>query len=472
MPSTPVDLQNVTFAELQRAMANGLLSAELVRTYRARVAELDGRTNSVLALSPTAEQRAERLDAERSSGVVRGPLHGIPLLVKDNVGTSDQPTTAGARALDGLRPHRDAFLVSRLRDAGAVVFGKANLSEWANWVDPAMPNGWSGLGGQVRAAFGGGDPSGSSSGSAVATALALAAGSIGTETSGSILSPSSVAGIVGVKPTRGLVSRTGVVPLAEGFDTAGPMTRSVADAAALLSVLAGTDPDDAATEQADRHRTDYVAALAGATLRGVRLGLSPRLRDALAAPQRAVYDAALATLVDAGAILVETEALDEATALGTTLLGLIPASFRTGLEGYLAWAAPVPASGVRTLADVVRFNREHPEAVPHGQGLLIASASFPGDAGQVASAAAALRAVQVRAIENAIEGLDALVAPGSDWSNLGASAGCPGVVVPAGLADGIPYGLSFHGEPWSEARLLRLAAAFEAVAPPRPLPPA
>jgi len=466
----PEDVQHTTFVELQRAMSDGLSSAELVRVYRARVAELDAAPNSVLALSPSAEQQAERLDAERSSGVVRGPLHGIPLLLKDNIGTADQATTAGARALEGLRPHRDAFLVTRLRDAGAVVLGKTNLSEWANWVDPSMPNGWSGLGGQVAAAFGGGDPSGSSSGSAVATALALAAAAIGSETSGSILSPSSVAGIVGVKPTRGLVSRTGIVPLAEGFDTPGPMARTVADAAALLSVLAGSDPDDPATVEADARRTDYVTALDGATLRGARLGLSPSLRDTLDPPQRAVYDAALATLTGAGAVLVETAALDEATALGLTLLGLIPASFRTGLEAYLSEAAPVPASGVRTLADVVAFNEQHPEAVPYGQSLLLASVTFPSGADEVSRAAAALRAVQVRAIEAAMQGLDAVVAPGAKWSNLGASAGCPGVVVAAGLADGEPMGLCFHGEPWSEARLLALAAAFEAVAAPRPVP--
>lgn len=472
MTTDPVNVQRDTFDDLQRAMSAGLPSAELVRLYRARVAEHDGAPNSVLALSPSAEQQAERLDAERSSGVVRGPLHGIPLLVKDNIGTEDQPTTAGARALEGLQPHRDAFLVARLREAGAVVLGKTNLSEWANWVDPEMPNGWSGLGGQVRAAFGGGDPSGSSSGSAVATALALAAAAIGSETSGSILSPSSVAGIVGVKPTRGLVSRTGIVPLAEGFDTAGPMARTVADAAVLLTVLAGSDPDDPATAEADARRVDYVAALEGATLRGARLGLSPGLRDGLDPPQRAVYDAALATLADAGAVLVETTALDEATALGLTLLGLIPASFRTGLEAYLAEAAPAPASGVRTLADVVAFNEQHPEAVPYGQSLLLASVAFPSGADEVSRAAAALRGVQVRAIDAAMEGLDALVAPGAQWANLGASAGSPGVVVPAGLADGVPLGLCFHGEPWSEARLLALAAAFEAAAAPRPVPTA
>ena len=457
--------------DLQRALSDGLTSVQLVRACQERVAALDGPTRSVLALSPTALDAAAELDAERARGHLRGPLHGIPVLVKDNVGTADQPTTAGAAALAGLQPREDAVLVGLLRAAGMVVLGKTNLSEFANWVDPSMPNGWSGLGGQVKDAFTLADPSGSSSGSAVATALALAPVTIGTETSGSILSPASVAGIVGVKPTRGLISRTGVVPLAEGFDTAGPMTRNVHDAAALLTVLAASDPVDAATAEADDHRVDYVQALEGATLSGARLGTSARLRAELTPAEAASYDAALEVLRTAGATVVETTALDQATALGFTLLGLIPVAFRTGLDTYLATAAPVPASGVTSLADVVRYNEEHPEAVPHGQGLLVASAHFPGDAETVTAASAALRAVQCAAIEAALQDLDALVAPGAAWSNLGASAGCPSVVVPAGLAGELPSGLAFLGEPWSEARLLRLAAAFEAAAPPRPLPP-
>ena len=466
-----IDLQACTIDQLQAAMAAGLTCVELVGVYLARITEHDRRTCSVLATSPTALANAARLDRERAAGRLRGPLHGVPLLLKDNVGTADQPTTAGSVALAGLQPRADAHLVGKLRAAGAVVLGKTNLSEFANWVDPSMPNGWSGLGGQVRGAFTLADPSGSSSGSAVATALALAAATVGSETSGSILSPASVAGIVGVKPTRGLVSRTGVVPLAEGFDTAGPMTRTVRDAAVLLTVMAGSDPADPATLEADRHRVDYAAALAGATLDGARLGVSPRLRDDLEPAEKDVYDAALQLLRDRGAVVVETTALDDATALGLTLLGLIPAAFRIGLDAYLATAAPAPDSGVRSLADIVRFNEQHPSAVPHGQGLLVASVVFPGDAEAVAAASAALRAVQTRAIEEATADLDGLVAPGAAWSNLGASAGCPSVVVPAGLAGDIPLGLCFLGTPWSEVRLLRLAAAFEQAAPARPLPP-
>ena len=275
-----LDLQTASFTDLQKAMAAGrLTSRQLTSAYLARISAYDGPTNSMRAINPHALADAARLDAERRAGHVRGPLHGLPIVLKDNIGTTDLPTTAGSIALEGSVPKQDAFLTERLRKAGAVILGKTNLSEIANWVDLSRPNGYSSLGGQVKNGYTLGDPSGSSSGSGVAGSMAFAAGAFGSETSGSILSPSDVNGLVGVKPTRGLISRAGVIPLAEGFDTAGPMTRSVADAAALLTAVAGTDARDPATAEAATHVTDYAKASRPGSLKGVRLDPVPERRQ-------------------------------------------------------------------------------------------------------------------------------------------------------------------------------------------------
>lgn len=459
-----MDLQTATMAELQEAMAVGrLTSVALTQAYLDRIAHLDGRTNSVLAVAPMALDQARGLDAERRAGRVRGPLHGVPLLIKDNVATCDQPTTAGSFALAGLVLPRDAFLTTRLREAGAVLLGKTNLSEFANWVDESMPNGWSSHGGQVRCAYRLGDPSGSSSGSGVAASMALAAGTIGSETSGSILSPCDVNGLVGVKPTRGLVSRAGVVPLAEGFDTPGPMTRTVADAALLLTIIAGPDPEDPATARAPR--VDHVAALAGATLAGARLGWSVTARNALEPGRQAVYDAALADLARLGAVLVATDALDAAGPLGMAAVDLIAEDFKANLDHFLATCGAVAPSGVRTLDDVVGLGVAHPDRMPWGQGLLQRSAATPGDRDAAAARALDLRTAQGAVIDAGLarDDLAAYVAPGAAWSNIGASAGYPSVIVPAGLADdSTPVGLAFLGTAWSEPALLALASAYEA----------
>ncbi|MCU1601840.1 MAG: gatA, partial [Frankiales bacterium] len=365
-----LDLQTATIADLERALAaHRTTSVALVKAYLGRIKAYDGPTNSIRELSPTALAWAARLDKEREGGAVRGPLHGVPILLKDNIGTGDQATTAGSIALAGMRPYQDATLVAKLRAAGAIVLGKTNLSEFANWVDLSMPNGYSSLGGQVRNAYTLGDPSGSSSGSGVAGSMAFAAAAFGSETSGSILSPSDVNGLVGVKPTRGLVSREGVIPLAEGFDTAGPMARSVGDAAALLTVVAGSDPADAATYPANAHRTDYTRAIRGASLKGMRLGFSESDRSGLGAAQRKVYDAALADLKRLGAVLVPTSALDETGLVGTGEIGLIPNDFKANLDHYLATEAPTPKSGVKSLVDVMLFNQQHPDKVKYGQNL-------------------------------------------------------------------------------------------------------
>ncbi len=459
-----LDLQTATVADLQKVLRSGrLTSHQLVLAYQRRIAAFDGPTNSIRALSPTALAAADRLDAERRSGKVRGPLHGVPILLKDNIGTVDQPTTAGSIALAGLRPYKDATIVARLRAAGAIVLGKTNLSEFANWVDLSMPNGYSSLGGQVKNAYNLGDPSGSSSGSGVAGSMAFAAAAFGSETSGSILSPSSVNGLVGVKPTRGLLSRDGVIPLAEGFDTAGPMARSVQDAAALLTAVAASDAADPATADADRHRTDYLATLRGATLRGVRLGYSPSLHDSLAPGQKKLYDAALATLKNQGAVLVPTDALDNTGYLGLAELGLIPNDFKGNLDHYLAAYAPTPASGVKSLVDIVVFNQQHTDRVKYGQRLLVASAAQPGSRDAAAAGSLALRTAQGANIDKALadNSLAAFVAPGASYANVGASAGYPTVVVPSGVTGSTALGLSFMGTAWSEAQLLRYASVYE-----------
>src|SRR3954453_6803253 len=266
-----VDLQTATIPQLQDAMAGGrLTSVQLVDAYLARIAAYP-KLNAIRDLSASARSQAAALDAERAAGHVRGPLHGIPVLLKDNVGTADEPTTAGSIALEGVTPKHDAVIAQRLRAAGAVILGKANLSEFAGWVDLNMPPGYSSLGGQVVNAYTFGDPSGSSAGSGVAASMAMAGATIGTETSGSILSPTSINSDVGVKPTLGLVSTQGILPLAPDFDVPGPIVRTVTDAAIVLGAIAGPDPADPATADAAAHLPpggDYTAALRPDAVRG------------------------------------------------------------------------------------------------------------------------------------------------------------------------------------------------------------
>ena len=459
-----VDLQTATIADLQRAMtAHRLTSRQLVDAYLGRIKAYDKQLDSIRALNPHARAEATALDAERRRGHVRGPLHGIPVLLKDNIGTTELPTTAGSIALEGSVPFKDATLTARLRAAGAIVLGKTNLSEFANWVAYGMPNGYSSLGGQVHNAYTGGDPLGSSAGSGVAGSMAFAAGTFGSETSGSILAPSSINGLVGVKPTRGLVSRTGIIPLAEGFDTGGPMTRNVADAAALLTVVAGPDALDPATAPA--HRVDFTRAIAGArSLKAVRLGWSPSYADGLGASEERLFRAALATLKRLGATLVETDDLESTKNAGIAELGLIPNDFKANLDHYLTTAIPTPKSGVKSLVDIVLFNRQHPDKVKYGQNLLIASAAQPGSAELASVGSLGLRAAMGGLIDQVLtdNDLDGFVSAGYDNANLGASAGYPSVTVPAGLAgERVPLGVTFLGTAWSEAGLLRVAAAYE-----------
>ena len=459
-----VDLDRATVLDLQRAMgAKRLTSAELTQAYLDRIRLYDrgpGELNSIRALNPTALKQAKALDAERRRGKVRGPLHGIPVLLKDNVGTTDLPTTAGSIALAGSVPKNDAHITARLRAAGAVILGKTNLSEFANWVDLSMPNGYSSLGGQVVNPYTSGDPSGSSSGSGVAAAMAFAAVTIGTETSGGIISPSEANSIVGLKPTLGLASRYGVIPLAPGFDVPGPMTRNVTDAAAVIDAIAGADKRDAVT--AGAKSPNALRALRKDALKGVRLGVpSADNRPSGGRGQR--FDAALQKLRALGATLVETDVVANAGLASISEIGLIPNEFKWSLNEYLATEAR-PKTGVKTLSDIVAYNAKHPDKVRYGQRLLEASDATPGNGPLATATALAVRTQAQAVIDNALakDDLDAIVDVGASHANVGAAAGYPTVTTPMGYAgDTLPVGLSFTGTKMTEAKLLSYAYAFE-----------
>ena len=454
----------------------------------ARIQRLESQVNAVIALSPAALAEARALDRSRKA---RGPLHGLPLLVKDNIAVRGLATTAGSHVLAGNVAAADAPLVGRLRAAGAVIVGTTNLSEWANFRSEYSISGWSTVGGQTRNPWAlDRNPCGSSSGSGAAVAGGMVTAAIGTETDGSIVCPASVMGIVGMKPTLGLVSRTGIVPLAESQDTAGPMTADVRTAARLLAAMAGRDARDPATAEADRRRIDYVAALQPEALKGARIGV---MRFATSGSEAVgpLFEAALETLRRAGAVLVEIEKGPDRSAIGENEFLVLKAEFRTGLDRYLA-AAP-PAVRARSLADVVAENRANPQALSlFGQDLLLASLEGP-PAGSEAHAKA--RATAFKASDGwlhetlAQNKLDALVAPTTPqaWktdtvngdtparfpgvSTIAAVAGTPHLTVPMGVARGLPAGISFLGARWADAKILALGAAFEAARGPLPSAP-
>ena len=457
-----MNLQTVTISQLQRALAAGkTTSRELVKAYLDRIAAYDGQLNSIRALNPGALETAAKLDAERGAGRATGPsvglppLHGIPVLLKDNINTTDMPTTAGSIALKGSIPLVKATITKKLEDAGAIILGKTNLSEFANWVDLNMPNGYSSLGGQVRNAYTLGDPSGSSSGSGVAGSMAFAAGTVGTETSGSILSPSMANSLVGIKPTTGLLSRFGILPLAPSFDTPGPMTRTVTDAAIMLGVMAGVDEKDERTADSGDAPSDYSKFLKADALKGVRLGYSPGDLD-----NNGIFQKALTELEKQGATLVETDNLSNTSLVGISEIGLIPNEFKASLNQYLAEQTP-DSLRVRTLSDIVAYNEEHPDKVKYGQNLLIASDAQPG-VYHPASAETTIRSSRA-AIDAtlAADDLDAIVAPGNTYANVSAAAGYPTVIVPAGYNGRNPFGVSFLADAFSEPRLISYAYDYE-----------
>ncbi len=484
------ELEDATIAELQAALDSGKYTArKLVELYLERIDELDQagpRLNQVLETNPDALDIADALDRERKSAGVRGPLHGIPILLKDNIATADRmATTAGSLALLGAVARNDAFVAHRLREAGAVLLGKTNLSEWANFRSSNSSSGWSGRGGQGLNPYAlDRTPSGSSAGSAAAVAANYAAAAIGTETNGSIVSPSAACSIVGIKPTVGLASRAGIIPIAHSQDTAGPMARCVADAAAILGALTGVDADDDATPASrGKVRQDYTSFLDRDGLRGARIGV-PRDRYFGYSPATdALVDAALGLMRERGAVIVDPVDLD--IRLGDASYTVLLYEFKADLNRYLAGLASSP--GIRTLADVIAFNEKHAEReMPFfGQETMIeAQKKGPLSTAEYLDALKKCRSLtRDQGIDKVMDEhrLDAIVAPthgppglidlvngdsgsGGSSSTPAAVAGYPSITVPAGYFRGLPVGMSFFGRAWSEPLLIKLAYAYEQAA--------
>jgi amidase len=485
-----LELDSVTIPELCRLLDGGeLTSVALTGAYLDRIRGIDPLLRSVLFVDPTALVQAAASDRRRAAGGALGPLDGIPLLLKDNIDTATLPTTAGSRALLVAPPAADASLVQRLRAAGAVVLGKTNLSEWANFRSTHSTSGWSALGGQtVNAHVLDRNPSGSSSGSAVAVAASLAQVAIGTETDGSIVSPAGANGVAGIKPSVGLVSRAGVVPITSEQDTPGPIARHVVDLAVTLSVLQGRDDGDPATAAyPDSQVVDYAAALDPDALRGARIGLWRTSDDHVAVEP--VLKSSVDILVGAGATVVEVT-LPYQDELGAAELPAMWAEFRRDLEDYLATRPGAPA----TLAELIAFNAaDDVELSRFGQEHLEHAAEAPAlDDPEYLRARATATDLARRSIDETLaeQRLDAIIAPsnGPAWlidhvqgdrhevgsSTPSAVAGYPAVTVPAGFVGPLPVGVSFMGGRFADARMLSLAAAFERAAdarrPPTYLP--
>jgi len=479
-------LEEATIDGLQTQIAAGTLSSRrLTRAYLDRIASLDRSgpsLRSVIETNPDALAIADGLDAERKTKGARGPLHGIPILLKDNLDTADRmTTTAGSLALAGSIPLRDSFVAQRLREAGAVLLGKANLSEWANIRSSHSSSGWSGRGGQCRNPYAlDRNPCGSSSGSGSAVSANLCAAAIGTETDGSIVCPSTANGLVGIKPTLGLVSRAGIIPIAHSQDTAGPMTRTVRDAGILLAAIAGPDPRDPATAEAGRAPKDYLSSLDENGLRGARIGVARKYFGFHAGVDK-VMEAALAEMKKRGAELIDPADIPHTGEYDETELTVLLYELKADLNAYLASLGP--KAPVRTLADVIAFNEAHAkDEMPYfGQDLFI-KAQEKGPLTDLAYVEALARNRRLAALEGidavmAQHKLDAIVAPtgGPAWmtdlvdgdhfggglSTPPAVAGYPHVTVPAGYVFGLPVGLSFVGRAWSEPVLIKLAYAFE-----------
>jgi amidase len=476
------EFEEAPIEKLQASMASGSLTVRgLTEAYLERIEMLDPALRSVMETNPEALEIADTLDTERRSGRVRGALHGIPLLLKDNIDTADRmKTTAGSFALGEVTPACDAFLVGRLREAGAVILGKANLSEWANFRSTRSSSGWSARGGQcVNPYDRDRSPCGSSSGSGVAVSANLSAVAVGTETDGSIVCPSSVNGIVGIKPTVGVVSRSGVVPVSHSQDTPGPMARTVADAAALLTVLAGADPRDAATATA-RIEPDYAAFLDPDGLRGSRIGVARKLAGFNDRVDR-LFDEALGAMRDLGAEIVDPADIPHTDQLEDPELDVFLYEFKTDLEAYLGSYGP--AQPHRALAELIAFNEDHIDVeMPFFGQELFERAAAKGPLTEPAyleALATCRRLSRAEGIDAVMDEhrLDALVAPTNApaWridhangdhdvggnSTPAAVAGYPTVTLPMGFAFDLPIGISFIGRAWSEATLIRVASAFE-----------
>ena len=480
-------MRELTIVELQRTMESGLYGARtLTQMYLARIEALNRRgpmLNAVIELNPDALEIATDLDTERANQGPRGPLHGIPILIKDNIDTADKMmTTAGSLALEGHYAAKDSFVAQKLREAGAIILGKTNLSEWANFRSTRSSSGWSSRGGRTRNPYAlDRNPSGSSSGSGVAAAANFCAAAIGTETDGSITSPAANNGIVGFKPTVGLVSRSGIIPIAHTQDTAGPMTRTVADAAALLSALVGVDPSDEATAASEgKFHTDYTQFLDKDGLKGARIGIA---RNFFGFHERVdpIMEACIAVMQAAGAEVVDPVEVKHASDLRDPEWQTLMFEFKADLNKYLTTVGPdVP---VHSLADVIAFNEANRDRImPYfGQELHTMSQAKGSLESEEYQQLTALkhRLARDKGIDATLQEhkLDAIMAPsnGPAWvtdlidgdrflggsSGPAAVAGYPNITVPAGYIYGMPIGVSFFAGAWQDAIVLRIAYAFE-----------
>lgn len=469
----PFEIVEATIDGIQAALNTGFItSRQLVLAYLERIAEHDKKgltINSVIEINPDALFIADALDAERSILGARGPLHGIPVLLKDNINTGDKMhTSAGSLALANSFAPEDAFVVSRLREAGAVILGKANMTEFANFMTAGMPTGYSSRGGQTLNPYNILKPTGgSSAGSAAAVASNFCTVSIGTETSGSILNPSNLCSIVGIKPTVGLISRSGILPLSHSQDTAGPMARTVRDAALLLNAMLGLDETDAAMGSgAGKTHGDYTAFLDENGLKGARIGI-PRdyYFEEVGKERTGLFNAAVRLMKERGAVIVDPA--DIPTAREIRYSSVLLNEFKNALNGYLAKLGP--GAPMRTLRDIIEFNNAHPmETLRFGQTLLndaeYCTSGALTEPQYLLDRAEDIRLCKDKGIDAIMREhrLDALLFPADFGSRIAARAGYPSVIVPAGYtSEGEPFGVTFCGRAYSEPVLLRLAYAYE-----------
>ncbi len=481
------DLEEITVGELAEGMRSGrFTSRSIVELYLARIEQIDrqGPTlRSIIETNPQALEIADSLDEERRANGPRGPLHGIPILLKDNFETADRmTTTAGSYALEGSIPSRDSFVAQKLRAAGAILLAKTNLSEWANFRSTHSSSGWSGRGGQCRNPYAlDRNPCGSSSGSAAAISANLAAVSMGTETDGSVVCPANANGIVGIKPTLGLVSRSGIIPIAHSQDTAGPMARTVTDAAIVLGVLTGIDPRDGSTSQSEAKAfTDYVQFLDAKGLRGARIGVARKAFGFLPKVDE-LMESAIDEMKRQGAEMIDPADVPTWDELEAPEWQVLLYEFKADLNQYLAGLGE--GARVKTLADIIEFNDQNRDLeMPYfGQEIFIqAESKGPLTSREYRQALEKNhRLSRDEGIDKVMNQhqLDAIIAPtgGPAWttdlvngdhfsggsSTAAAVAGYPNITAPAGYVHGLPVGISFFGKAWSEPTLLKLAFAFE-----------
>ncbi|MCM3719647.1 amidase family protein [Fictibacillus phosphorivorans] len=468
-----LQIDEMTLDQLQTYFENeGITSSELVKYYLKRIALYDqsGPTiNSILEINPEALFIARSLDTERKNRVIRGPLHGVPVLLKYNIDTGDQMhTSAGSIALENHYAKKDAYIVKKLRDAGAVILGKANMTEWANFMAYNMPNGYSSRGGQVLNPYGPGelDVSGSSSGSGAAVACNFTMLAVGTETSGSILCPAGNNNIVGIKPTVGLVSRTGIIPISFSQDTAGPMARNVKDAAILLEILTGYDPEDSATHSAPPV-VSYMEGLPHASLKGKRLGVAYDFCiKNLSEIQKSVFDQALFDLSKAGAEIVHLDQISPVEKKNSIDYHVLLHEFKSGINHYLKTVSP--SLGLQTLSDIIAFNEKNKAGcLKYNQELLIESNKTGGtltSPDYINSRLNDLEHTQNNGIDLVMHEnqLDALISPNDVWYGIPAKAGYPSISVPSGFdKNGMPLSIIFTAEAFSEKKLIEFAYVYE-----------